>query len=60
MKIVFWIVNMDKWYYIEIISKMSNKYGDKLLEMMDYYNKDSLLEIDYEEVKEFYEKLNNK
>lgn len=49
---------MDKWDYIKCISKISNKGDDKLLEMLDYYNRNNLCEITYEEVKEFYEKLN--
>lgn len=50
---------MDKWYYIDKVSKASNKYGDKLIEMMDLYNKNNLREIAIEEAKEFYEQLNN-
>lgn len=30
---------MDKWYYINKVSKLSDKYGDKLLEMMDLFKK---------------------
>lgn len=51
---------MDKWEYIKIISRFSNKYTDKLLEMLDYYNKNNLQQITFEEAKEFCEKLNIK
>ena len=47
---------MDKWYYIKLLSCESNKFDDKLLKMLDYYNKISLSEITFDEVKEFYEK----
>lgn len=53
-------MSMDKWYYIRLISEASNRYGDKLVEMMEKNGKNNLQEITYEEVKEFYEKLNNK
>lgn len=45
-----------KWHYIKLISNMSNKSDDKLLKMLDYYNKISLREITFDEAKEFYEK----
>lgn len=48
---------MDKWYYIEILSKMSNRSGDKLLGLMNSYNKNNLNDITYEEAKEYYEEL---
>lgn len=51
---------MDKQYYIKQISNKSDKYGDKLVEMMYLYDKDNLQEITLEEAKEFYEKLNQK
>ena len=51
---------MNKWDYVRLISDASDRYGNKLVEMMDYYNKGSLIEITLEEVKEFYEKLNIK
>ena len=49
---------MGKWDYIKQIGKVSNKRGDKLLEMMDLYNKPNLQEITYYEAKKFWEKLN--
>lgn len=51
---------MDKWYYINLISDLSDKYGDKLLALMEFYCKNNLREITLEEAKEFYEKLNKK
>ena len=48
---------MDKWEYIKIISDSSNRYGDKLLELLDINKKNNLQEITFEEAKEFYEKL---
>ena len=50
---------MSKWNYIEKISAKSNRYGDKLLELMDKYNKSNLRDITLEEAKEFWEKLEN-
>lgn len=44
-------------YYLEEISKMSNRFGDKLLSLMDTYNKNRLCDVTYEEAKSFYEKL---
>ena len=48
---------MDKWEYIKIISNYSNRYGDKLLELLDINGKTNLQEITFEEAKEFYENL---
>ena len=48
---------MDKWEYIKIISNYSNRYGDKLLELLDINGKTNIQEITFEEAKEFYEKL---
>ena len=48
---------MDKWKYIKIISNYSNRYGDKLLELLDINEKTNLQEITFEEAKEFYQKL---
>ena len=49
---------MDKWEYIKIISNYSNRYGNKLLELLDINRKTNLQEITFEEAKEFCEKLN--
>lgn len=49
-------MNLDKDFYIRQISKASDYYGDKLLLLMDRYNKLCLYELSLEEVKEFYEK----
>lgn len=51
---------MNKWDYITLISKMSNIYGDLLVDMMNEYNKSNLQEIKFREVKKFYEKLIDK
>jgi len=48
---------MSKWNYIEKISAKSDKYGDKLLLLMDKYNKNNLRDITLEEAKEFWEEL---
>lgn len=56
---------MERWfkvdtdYYISEISKMSNRFGDKLANMMKRYGKTNLREITYEEAKEFYGELIN-
>lgn len=44
-------------WYIRQISQMSNKFGDKLIMLMDEYEVSSLMEIKYEQAKSFYEKL---
>lgn len=44
-------------YYLSEISKMSNKFGDKLMSLMNTYNKSKLIDITVEEAKEFYENL---
>lgn len=49
-------VMMTKDDYIKIISKASNKFGDKLLDMLNYYRKFGLRELTKEEVKTYYEK----
>ena len=49
---------MDKWEYIKIISNYSNKYGDKLLDLLDINGKTNLQEITFEEAKRYCEKLN--
>ena len=46
--------------YIEKISRLSDKHGDKLLELMDRYNANNLREITEEQSKEFYEELVDK
>lgn len=52
---------MDKYEYIEILSRASNKTGDLLLELMDRYNSMNLQSLTVEQVKEFFEgwKRNN-
>lgn len=39
------MTNDEKDRYIRLISRASNKYGDKLLAMMDYYKVHSLREL---------------
>ena len=51
---------MDKWFYIKQISLLSDKYGDKLLDMLNQYDKIGLIDITYKEAKEYYEQLNKK
>ena len=48
---------MGKWEYIKLLSDISDRYGDKLLLLLERYNKNNLQEIIFEEAKEFYEKL---
>ena len=48
---------MGKWEYIKLLSDISDRYGDKLLLLLERYNKNNLQEITFEEAKEFYEKL---
>ncbi len=50
---------MNKDDYIKLISSNSNRYGDKLLLLMDKYNKSNLRDITLAEAKEFWEKLKN-
>lgn len=48
---------MDKNFYINKISGLSDRYGDKLLLLMDKYNVDNLSTITAEDAKEFYEQI---
>jgi hypothetical protein len=50
---------MNKDDYIKLISSNSSRYGDKLLLLMDKYNKSNLRDITLTEAKEFWEKLKN-
>ena len=50
---------MDKWNYIKKISAASDKYGDKLVELMHKYNALNLQEITYEQAKTFWKELEN-
>lgn len=50
------MTNDEKDRYIRLISRASNKYGDKLLAMMDYYKVHGLRELTTEQVKEYYER----
>lgn len=51
--------DFTKEYYINQISLYSNRYGDKLLKLMDEYHKYNLRSITYQEAKEFYIRLIN-
>jgi hypothetical protein len=47
---------MEQIDYIRLISKLSNCYGDKLIELMDFAHTSCLKDVSKEEAKEFYEK----
>lgn len=49
---------MDKWVYIKLIGELSDKHGDKLLDMLNQYNKYGLRDLTYQETKEYWEKIN--
>ena len=51
---------MNKDGYIYKIKEFSDDYTDYLLMLMDKYNKSSLREITYEEIKEYYEEIKKK
>lgn len=44
---------MDKWGYIREISKLSNKQGNLLIDLMDRYKANNLTQITYEQAKNF-------
>lgn len=46
----------EKSKYIRLISRALNKYGNKLLDVMDCYKVNSLKELTEEQVKEYYER----
>lgn len=50
----------EKWRYVKLISMASNKFGDKLLDMMNQYNKNNLADINKNEVIQYWRKINNK
>ena len=50
---------MSKDDYIKLISSKSDRYGDKLVLLMDKYNKNNLRDITLDEAKEFWEELEN-
>lgn len=45
----------NKDYYIKLISQASDRYGNKLVMLMNINNKNSLYEITEDEAKKFYE-----
>lgn len=46
-------MNYSKQHYIRMISQASNRYGDKLLQLMDRYNKHCLSDITLSESVQF-------
>lgn len=54
------VTPMDKWDYINLISKISDNYGNELVNMMDKYNKCNLRQITLEEAKEYYKEIDEK
>ena len=48
---------MDKSFYIKLISQLSDQRGSELIKMMEEYHKSSLREITFDEIKEYYDKL---
>lgn len=48
---------METCDYIQMISKLSDRYGSELINMMEKYKKQNLCEITFDEAKEYYEKL---
>lgn len=50
------VKTMTKDDYIRLISKASNKFGNKLNAMLDYYDTHGLRDLTLEQVKEYYEK----
>lgn len=47
----------EKDNYLSMISDASNRFGDKLLQLMEVYNKHCLKDITLDEAKEYYEKF---
>jgi hypothetical protein len=45
---------MTKDQYIKLISQASDKYGSKLVELMDHYNAQSLRELTLEQIEKWY------
>ena len=48
---------MDIDWYLSQISYASNKYGDKLMELMKMYHKSCLKDITLAEARDYYEKF---
>lgn len=51
---------MSKDEYIVKISNLGDKYGNTLLDLLDYYDKFGLRELTLEEIKFYYENILNK
>ena len=48
---------MTREEYLSVISNRSDRFGSQLLKLLDYYNADCLIEITYDQAKDFYEEL---
>ena len=48
---------MDTDWYLTQISQASNRFEDKLMLLMNTYNKNCLRDVTLDEAKEFYEKF---
>lgn len=48
---------MDKWEYIKRISEASDRYGDKLLDLMDKCGAYNLRDVSEDAAKAYYEQL---
>lgn len=46
-----------KTFYIRLISNLSDRYGDKLINMLNYYNKKGLKELSENEVIDYYKNI---
>lgn len=51
------VTKINKDYYIRKISSLSNRYGDKLIELMELHNCGNLQQVTEEQAKEFYNKI---
>lgn len=47
----------DAEFYIQMISQLSDRYGNELINMMEENKKSNLREITYEEARAYYERL---
>lgn len=47
----------EKDYYIKKVSELSDRYGDKLVELMDIFGYKSLRELSVKQVKDYYNKI---
>jgi hypothetical protein len=47
----------EKDFYIKKVSELSNRYGDKLIELMDIFGYQSLQELSVKQLKDYYNKI---